>query len=303
MTEQKTYGQQSLDEMEEFLNILYYGESGSGKTSAAAAMAHLGIVYLVDAESGAKAKPLRGLGIPTENIRPIKVSGYQDLDKFYWFLKQELEDQPAGSIAGVVFDSITEIHDQLIRAQVDVRHGKALKKVTNKAGVQIQEVDDNEFQVELQDRGIVTEQLRTLTRRFRDLPCHTAWVALAKREVDPNGEGVVYLPLLPPKFGGQLRGFVDVVGYMVKVPEVEDASGYLGVFRDTGRFKGKDRLGALPPVMADPALHRVVSVIFDETDLGTDPAHSAYLDRVRSAAAPDPEPDATRMDPDPDADA
>lgn len=297
---------QTLDEMDEWLNILYYGDPGSGKTSAAAAMAHLGTVYLVDVESGAKARPLRKLGIPTSNVKPVRVGTYRELDEFYWHLKQVLEDADPGEIAGVIFDSISEIHDQLIRAQVDVRHGKAVKKATNsKTGVLMTEVDDNEFMVELGDRGIVTEQLRTLTRRFRDLPCHCAWVALAKREVDPGGEGVVYLPQLPPKFGQNLRGFVDVVGYMAKAPDVEDASGYLGVFRDTGRYKGKDRFGTLPPVMANPAFHRVVSAIFEEIDLETDPAHRRYLDRVRAAnepevpdnpvSDPDPEPGATQL--------
>jgi len=283
--------------MDEWLNILYYGEQGSGKTTAAAAMAHLGVVYLVDAESGAKARPLRRLGIPVENIRPVKISNYKDLNDFYWFLKQELQDAKPGEIAGVVFDSISEIHDQLIRAQVDVRHGKAVRKATNKHGQLAMEVDDNEFQVELQDRGVVTEQLRTLTRRFRDLPCHTAWVALAKREVDPGGEGVVYLPLLPPKFGSQLLGFVDVVGYMVHAPGVDDDSGYLGLFRNTGRYKGKDRLNALPEVMANPALHRLAAVIFEEIDLETDPAQSAYLRRVLAATrTDDPTPDETTLD-------
>ena len=306
---------QSLDEMEEWLNILYYGEPGSGKTSAAASMAHLGIVYLVDVESGAKARPLKKLGVPTKNIRPIQVTSYKELDEFYWFLKQELQDLAdaraavaAGQdvelppdIAGVVFDSISEIHDQLIRAQVDVRHGKAMKKATNKHGELAMEVDDNEFMVELGDRGIVTEQLRTLTRRFRDLPCHCAWVALAKREVDPGGEGVVYLPQLPPKFGQNLRGFVDVVGYMVKAPGVEDSSGYLGVFRDTGRYKGKDRFGTLPEVLAHPAFQRVIATIFEEIDLGTDPVQSTYLRRVRAATvSDDPDPDQTTLGENPD---
>lgn len=288
MTTPPNYGQ-SLDDMAEYLNILYYGEPGSGKTSAAAGMAYQGVTYLVDVESGAKARPLRKLGIPTRNIRPVQVKSYEDLDKFYWFLKQELEDADEGTIAGVIFDSITEIHDQLIREQVDKRHAKAVRKATNRAGELVQEVDDNQFLVELPERGIVTEQLRTLTRRFRDLPCHTVFVALAKREVDPDGEGVVYLPQLPPKFGTQLRGFVDIVGYMSKAPKVEDASGYLGVFRDTGRYKGKDRLGALPAVMADPAFHRIASVVFEELDLETDPVHTTYLSRVRSVQQPEPE--------------
>ena len=289
MTSADKYGQ-TLDEMAEYLNILYYGEPGSGKTSAAASMAHLGLVYLVDVESGAKVRPLRKLGVPTKNIRPVRVSSYRDLDQFYWFLKQRLEEDPE-AVAGVIFDSITEIHDQLIREQVDVRHAKAVRKVTNaKTGELLQDVDDNEFLVELPERGIVTEQLRTLTRRFRDLPCHVAIVAGAKREVDPNGEGVVYLPQLPPKFGAQLRGFVDVVAYTVKVPEIEDASGYLGVFRDTGRYKGKDRLGALPPVVAYPSFDRVASIIFEELELESDPVHGEYLDRVRVARpAPAPE--------------
>lgn len=279
------YGQ-SLDDMVEYLNILYYGGPGTGKTSAAAAMAHLGDVYLMDVEAGAKSKPLRELGIPTSRIRPVKVTSYQDIDDFYWYLKQELDD--GADVAGVVFDSMTEIHDSLLAKQVELRHAKAVKKVTARDGTLLQEVDDNEFLVELPERGIVTEQLRRITRRFRDLPCHTAFVALDRREVDPNGEGVVYIPQLPPKFGTQLRGFVDVVGYMSKAPGVEDASGYLGVFRDTGRYKGKDRLKALPVVMADPAFNRVNSVVFEDLDLDKDDAQQDYLGRVQ-AARPQPE--------------
>lgn len=286
MTQPKKYGQ-SLDDMAEYLNILYYGEPGSGKTSAAASMAHLGEVYLLDVESGAKARPLRKLGIPTRRIRPVTVSCYKDIDDFYWFLKQELED--GANVAGVIFDSITEIHDTLIGEQVGIRHEKAVRKVTARDGSLISDVDDNEFLVELPERGIVTEQLRRLTRRFRDLPCHTAFTALTKREISKDGEGVELLPQLPPKFGTQLRGFVDVVGFCSKAPGVEDASGYLGVFRDTGKYKGKDRLGGLPAVLADPAFHRVTQVIFEELDLADDWAQSQYTGRVR-AARPEPEP-------------
>jgi hypothetical protein len=85
-TEQDKYSQ-TLDDEAEYLNILYYGDPGSGKTSAAAAMAHLGIVYLVDVESGAKKRPLRKLGIPTSRIRPVRVGCYKDLDQFYWHSK------------------------------------------------------------------------------------------------------------------------------------------------------------------------------------------------------------------------
>jgi len=278
---------QSLDEMAEYLNILYYGEPGSGKTSAAAAMAHLGVVYLLDVESGAKARPLKKLGIPVKNIRPVQVSCYKDIEEFYWYLRQELED--GQDVAGVIFDSITEIHDTFIGEQVGIRHEKARRKVTARDGSLIQDVDDNEFLVELPERGIVTEQLRRITRRFRDLPCHTAFTALTKREVSSSGDGLEMLPQLPPKFGTQLRGFVDVVGFCSRAPGVEDSSGYLGVFRDTGKYKGKDRLGGLPAVLANPSFHRVAQVIFEELDLDSDWAQGQYVSRVR-AARPDPQP-------------
>lgn len=274
----------SLDEVDEYLNILYYGEPGSGKTSAAAALARLGRVYLMDMESGAKPRALRKLQIPTDQIRPVKVSSFEDIDKFYWFLKQEIEDNP-GKVAGVVIDSISEVHDQLLRNQVDKRHGKAVRKATNaRTGELMMEVEDNAFQIELSDRGIVTEQLRTLSRRFRDLECHTVFVALAKREIE--SEGVVYLPQLPPKYGGNLRGYVDLVCYTYKSDAAEDSSAYLGVFTDTGKFKGKDRFGAVPPVMANPSADRLADLILGDLDLSSDDDQCAYLQRVLLARAP-----------------
>lgn len=290
------YGQ-SLDDMPEYLNILYYGDPGSGKTSHAAAMAKLGKVYLVDVESGAKAKPLRRLGVPTKNIVPVSMTCYKDLDDFYWQLKQELDDDP-DSVAGAIFDSISEIHDQLLREQVDKRHTKAIRRATNAQGELIMEVEDNEFLIELPERGIVTEQLRTLTRRFRDLPCNTAFVALNKREVDKDGGGVLYLPQLPPKYGGNLRGFMDVVVYCTQAEGIDTPSGFLGVCRPLGKYRGKDRLGGTLPITAYPSFDRVYDAIFNDLDLTQDQYQKEYGERVQAARpAPDTdEPEQSEQD-------
>lgn len=274
-----------LDEMPEFIKILYYGEPGSGKTSAACAMARLGPIYLIDAEAGAKARPLRRLGIPTQNIRPITVSGYAALDAFYWRLKQELEDAPPDVVIGAVFDSYTEIHQILLREQVDLRHGKAVRAASDAQGELLYEVEDSEYDVELKQHGIVTEQLRMLTRRFRDLPCHIAFVTLAKRDLDSDTGQVVYLPQLPPKFGTNLRGYVDVIGYTRQADGVETASGFLGIFRDSGKYRGKDRLGGIPRVLANPAFDRVVGCVTETLDLAEDTDQLQYLERGRAAKA------------------
>jgi hypothetical protein len=278
------YDGPTLDEMPEYFKILYYGEPGSGKTSAACAMARLGPMYLVDAEAGAKARPLRKLGIPTKNIRPIHITGYKDLDDFYWRLKRELEEDP-DAVVGVSFDSYTEIHQVLLNEQVMQRHGKAVRAASNSAGELMYEVEDSEFDVELKQHGIVTEQLRRITRRFRDLPCHVAFVTLAKKDLDGETGEVVYLPALPPKFGLNLRGYVDLVAYVRQVPGVNDSSGYIGVFRDTGKYRGKDRLGGTPVALADPAFDRVAACITETLDLDDDPVQQRYLDRGRAAKA------------------
>lgn len=288
MTTPTKYGG-SLDEAPEYLNIFLYGEPGSGKTTDGATMANFGRVFLLDVESGAKARALRRHGINTRNITPVPISCYKDMDDFFWWLKAQL-DQDADFCFGTMLDSISEIHDQLIREQAEARHAKAVRK----AGPTM-EVDDNEFAVELAERGIVTEQLRLLSRRFRDLPCHTVWTGLVKAEIDQQGSGgKVLVPSLPPKFSNNLRGYVDIVGFTTKVEGIEDSSGYLGVFRETDKHRGKDRIGGLPPVLAHPTFERIYNIVLGDLDLSLDPVQNSYLDRVRARSPqPAPEPQET----------
>jgi hypothetical protein len=276
----------SLDEAPEFLNLLLYGEPGSGKTSNLATMANMGRMFLLDVEAGAKARALRRLGINTRNITPVPIARYRDLDDFHWWLKAELDSDP-GFCVGFGIDSISEIHDMLITEQTGVRHAKAVRKAG--AGM---EVEDDEFAVELNERGVVTEQLRRLSRRFRDLPCHTVWTALVKSDIDQSGSGgKVLRPALPPKFCNNLAGYVDVVGYCTRAEGVDDESGYLGVFRETGMYRGKDRLGGLPPVLALPTFQRIHSITMADMDPEQDEVHGRYLARV-AARTPKPEPQA-----------
>lgn len=171
----------TLAETSEYVNALYFGEGGSGKTTAALHMAKFGHVILVNAESGAKKKPLKKLGIPVEMIHPYEVTEYKDLDNLYWSTKAMLDNDP-DSIAGVVFDSDTEIQKKLLESLTIERHGRRIK----------QGMVDDEFEIELKEHGKVTEMLRRTHRRFRDLPCHSAFVCLDKRDVDQDG--VTYRP-------------------------------------------------------------------------------------------------------------
>jgi hypothetical protein len=251
----------SLDETEEYVNALYYGDPGSGKTTGAMHMAKLGRVIVVDAEAGIKKRPLRSLGIPIENIYPYTVRSYADLDALYWQVKAQLDKEP-GSIVGTVFDSMTEIQKLLLESIIKTRNDKLLAQAARGKF----EVKVDEFDVDREEYGKMTEMVRRSSRRFRDLPCHTAFVCLAKREVDKEGSGeIVYRPALTPAFATDLMGYVDVVAYTQHSDgNPNDRSRFTGLTRPIGRYRGKDRYGALPEIMPNPTFDRIVEYVHSD---------------------------------------
>ena len=253
----------TFDEAVDFVKILYYGTYGSAKTISLASLAKLGRVVYINAEGGIKKRALRNHNIPASNIEPRRPQTYEQLDALFWEIKERLTlpaDDPDRPV-GVHFDSVTEIQKQLVEARVDIRVERAARVH--------QEVDP--FFIDRDDYGVMTEQLRRLVRKFRDLPCHVGFSALEKRETD--GEDAIYRAALTPAFTNDLAGYVDIVIRTIQLaPEI-----YVGVSQNFGRSQGKDRFGVLPPVMAEPTLDRIVAMVNDELDLETDPAQMRYL--------------------------
>lgn len=266
-----------LDDTVEFVNILYSGDGGSGKTTDIAAMAHLGRTLLINAESGVKARALRRVGIPTENImvRPDVQSGevlsFEMLESLFWELKSDLEADPK-SWVGIGWDSITEIHQNVLKAATEHRVAKALR--TGKG-------NDDATMIDLADYGVMTEQMRLLLRRFRDLPCHFAMSSLLRRDKDDDGK-VVYRPAVTPKLGGDVFGYMDLVCVTSEV-EVAGETEYQGLFGGAGKFRGKDRFHALPRRLINPQFHRVAAYINDELTAEDDPEMVEGLERRRRA--------------------
>lgn len=269
----------SLAEAKEYVNVLYYGDGGSGKSTDAAFLAKRGKVIYIDAESGVKARPLAKLGVPIDNIMRYHVENYKDLDDLYWSVKGMLDKDP-DSVYGVVFDSMTELQKKLIESITGERHTKRTA-----AGM----VSD-EFSADRDEYGKMTEQVRRISRRFRDLPCHVAFVCLAKREIDNSGDGgVFYRPMLTPAFASDLVGYVDIVLYTEQHPSEDptDHSRFVGTCVPVDRARGKDRFGVLPPVFASPTMDRIIDYVNAPIDsdplyqVGDDPFMIAYYRRTR----------------------
>lgn len=287
----------SLFDQTDYAKVLFYGPQGTGKTTDLASLAHLGKTIVVNAEGGLKKKPLTQLGIPVQNIVPVKCADYNELDALYWQIKANLDDHEPDDperVAGLGFDSMTEITKILVGNAVERRVEKATKKNTA-ADSPIMDP----FYTDRDDYGRMTQQARQLTRRFRDLDCHVAFTALEKRD-SSSGE-LVLLPNLTPAFSSDLMGYVDMVIYKAVV-DVDGRSEFVGVTRPVGKYQGKDRYGVTPPVMAFPTMDRLIALINDKLDLSADSAQLAYAARMARDAAgvtESTEPDTQEPDTDP----
>lgn len=267
----------TLSEEREYVNILYYGEPGVGKTTALAFMAQMGQVIFVDSESGLKAGPLKRLGVPTENIIPRRTVSYSDMDALHHELKDRLTADP-DSIVGVVLDSLSEIQRKILEQDAK-----------------------NPLELSQRDYGTNTQELRLLIRHFRDLPCHVGFTAHVRRDQDEDDGTVKYGPSLTPAVGGDLLGYVDLVCYLRALPSASggEEPDVVGAFRPVGKYRAKDRFGALPPLLFNPTFPRVAAYIDgtyrreaqleadqgEDIPAGLDPEQYDYRQRVAAAKA------------------
>lgn len=246
-------------------NVLYYGDGGTGKTSHMAAMAKLGPVLFVNAEGGLKRRPLQKLGVPVENIQvwpsPGQAITYDGLAELHARLLSDLEKDPT-SWAGVCWDSISEIHKMLLESVSRKAFRRAERDGKDRA-------EFGEFFIAVEDYGIMTEQVRRLFRRFRDLPCHFAVSALQRRDKDDDGK-VKYGPAVTPALANDIYGWMDLVIY-TDVRDIHGHEDYRGQFHPVGKYRAKDRYGVFPAHMPTPSFDRIVDYVEGELDTDTDP--------------------------------
>lgn len=273
---------QQLTDSRDPVNALYYGDGGTGKSTHLASMAHLGKVFLVNAESGLKQRPLKQRGIPVENIEIFPGPGeeltFDSLEEQWNRIREELHKDPE-AYAGVGWDSVTE----LIQILLD---GIAQDKVkrANRAGK-----ERNRHLRTQEDYGDMTAMVRELMRKFRDLPCHFGVTALPRRTQDDDGS-VTYTPGVTPAVAQDLNLWIDVVCHTsVALVGPEQEEEFRGLFRPHNKYRGKDRLNALPKWLVDPTFDRIVAYVDDELDVDSDPVMVAARERAAATKETAPE--------------
>jgi hypothetical protein len=241
-----------VQERSPFLNILLYGDSGTGKTTLAGSadeVPSMRPVLFVDIEGGTES-----LRHSYPEVETIRVTTWREMQALY----NELHRGNTG-YQTVVLDSLTEIQKfnmYQIMADLITRKGE----------------DDPKVDIDvpsMREWGKNLEQIRRFVRAFRDLPMHTIFTALAKSDKDQKTGIVSIKPSLSGKMADEVAAFLDVVVYYyVKDITVDDetVTKRLLLTRKTSQHVAKDRSGRLPVVVEAPTMATLNQLMYGKRD-------------------------------------
>lgn len=100
-----------------------------------------------------------------------------------------------------------------------------------------QKLDAEPDSAEWKDWGSSREMIQFLVRRFRDLDIHTIFVSAVDEEQDAK-KRIYYEPMLPGKLSKDVRGLVDIVGFIKKVPMEGGSKVVRRLFLEGGDYGG-----------------------------------------------------------------
>lgn len=293
----------TLSDQEDKVNGLWFGREGSGKTTDVLTAANRGRILVINAEAGVKKKPLRDFGIDLDNVIIWPEPGNEDqltvdnLDALSWQLRAQLQEDPNSWFA-VIWDSASELYEAAV---TNARLAEFDKNAALPVAKQKEHRLDPYF-TDISDYGTATAQMRSLLRRYRDLPCHFLVTALERRDVDEETGRVQYGPAVGPAFQKDLLGYLDVVIHTEASqhrigpnPKTDIDEDFVGRSRTDGLIRVKDRLKSIPRNLPTPTFERVLDYFEDRVTESDDPlvaewiaaqeTHLEWLEKDREAKA------------------
>jgi hypothetical protein len=210
-----------------YVNLLVYGDPGVGKTTLAATAQDspaMSPVLIASAESGNLSIAGRG------DIDEVPISSMLELEELAWAVAHA--DKSVRQYKTIVLDSGTELAAMSLQEAVD--RDRTRKGVTSTRTADMYEI---------QNYGESNNQMKRLTRMFRDLPVHVIMTALPKRtyprnvKVNADTEPVSVSVEFSPKLATAILGFMDFCHYMYKS---DDESRHL-LTQERGIYFAKSR--------------------------------------------------------------
>lgn len=233
-------------EIEEYQNILVYGDFGSGKTHLAATAAlvpeMLDVLY-ISLEGGEKTlkeiqRQMKAKGVDPARLMVIPVTSYKQYSYVFEFLKTHIQFRDAGDddrlrqLEAQVKGYPAEILRDIEKLRELIPNPLKIKTVINDSITEAQKycmyqllgidpakqkLDAEPDAPQFAEWGRSREMIQFLVRRFRDLPVHSIFIAGHNVEQDAKKQ-FHYDLMLPGQLAKDVRGLVDTVGYLMAIP-------------------------------------------------------------------------------------
>lgn len=244
-----------LDDLDDWINALFYGDPGSGKThllGTASDYEPTSPVTIFDIDGGLKTLKK----FPNKkNISRKVIRSMKELEDGYNKLYHSIQTDDKGrqfipGINTVGIDSVTELTDLDMRTIMADAFQRNPDKVDKDVPSQ-------------REWGKARSHIRTIIRAFRDLPCNvimTAHVGTLQEE----GQPTKFFPGFAGKLRTEVPGFFDIVGYLSTVNDGGAIVRQLQLL-GTRRVVAKDRSGALGDMLENATVPMMWDLINGES--------------------------------------
>lgn len=205
----------------EKVNVLIYGDPGSGKTHLAGTaqdVPEMADVHVFNIDGGIMTLAQRG------DIHATDIHSVNDLEEELFKIVNK--DPKYQNTKTVVIDNITELQTLALESLTMQEYANRKKKNKNYT------IDE----VYLEDYGVAGKRLSRILRGFRDLPVHVIYIA-HKRDKMRQGTNTLEesKPNLTDKLSTAIMGYMDYVWYLYTADEMM-GSEETGYYTETHRY-------------------------------------------------------------------